>query len=136
MVNDRQIFIYPTSCRCGGKFAYFLSRDGIQESIGCICHNDLTEYGVDSFNKDFLSAFVSSIYHSADVKFIRVDREKLILLTFSSPNLLAFIVGANLKDVPDGYIGAMRKLFSGKFISYRVSSDGVYSIEANLSAFK
>jgi hypothetical protein len=38
--------IQPTSCMCGGDWAWLKPRpSGAHEMVGCVCHTDLTEYG-------------------------------------------------------------------------------------------
>jgi hypothetical protein len=39
-INGRVFKIMPTSCMCGGSFAWFVKRpSGAWESRGCVCHN-------------------------------------------------------------------------------------------------
>lgn len=39
-VGDRLYKIEPTSCRCGGNFAWLAERDsGAWEMVGCVCHH-------------------------------------------------------------------------------------------------
>lgn len=40
-VGDRTFKAVPTSCRCGGSWAWVEIEEGKQTMIGCVCHHTL-----------------------------------------------------------------------------------------------